>query len=165
MLTKTCFDRCMNALLSFAEVSIDSEKNKAFYNLMKNDFEDKEFSCMCEDICKTEILYGRYPAPKLFYDRKKTNQADILIEEGTFFLDDTIPEYRAVIDDLSTDQRDKICLDVWNWLMETNRGKMVSKQFIIDRLIQFRPPKREEFISLTEIKKLLSDHENEKTAI
>lgn len=165
MLTKTCFDRCMNALLSFAEVSIDSEKNKAFYNLMKNDFEDKEFSCMCEDICKTELLYGRYPAPKLFYDRKKEKQSDVLIEEGTFFLDDTIPEYRAVLEDLSQETRDKICLDVWNWLMETNRGKMVSKQFIIDRLIQFRPPKREEFVGLTEIKKLLSDHEKEKTAI
>ena len=165
MLTKTCFDRCMNALLSFAEVPIDSEKNKAFYNLMKNDFEDKEFSCMCEDICKTELLYGRYPAPKLFYDRKKGNKEDVLIEEGIFFLDDTFPEYRAVLEDLSPENRDKICLDVWNWLMETNRGKMVSKQFIIDRLIQFKPKPKEDIVGLSEIKQLLEDHEKEKKVI
>lgn len=163
MLTKTCFDRCMNTLLAFAEVAIDSEKNKAFYNLMKKDFEDVEFSAMCEDICKTELLYGRYPAPKLFYDRKKKNQAEILIEEGTFYLDDTFPEYRAVLEDLSTDKRDKICLDVWNWLMETHRGEMVSKQFIIDRLKQFRPQQRQDdYPTLSEIKKLIDDHNNTK---
>lgn len=165
MLDKIKFDRSLTALLIFKNVKENEDLTKMLYSMMKDDFTDEEFGNMCLEICKTEELYNKYPDPKLFYDRKKEKQADVLIEEGTFFLDDTIPEYRAVIDDLSTDQRDKICLDVWNWLMETNRGKMVSKQFIIDRLIQFRPPKREEFMGLTEIKKLLSDHENKKTTI
>ena len=59
MLTKVCFDKCMNVLLAFAEVQIKKEKNTAFYELMKNDFDDREFSQIAEDICKSELLYGR----------------------------------------------------------------------------------------------------------
>lgn len=161
MLTKVCFDRCMNTLLAFAEVKISQEKNKAFYSLMKNDFSDDEFRTISEDICKTELMYGKYPAPKLFYDRKKETSKTILIEEGTFYLDDTIPKYRAVIADLDTEKRDKVCLAVWEWLIQNKRGELVSEEFIVDRLKQFRPqPRGEEPITLTEIKKLIADHNN-----
>lgn len=167
MLTKICFDRCMNTLLAFAEVPIDSEKNKAFYALMKDDFEDKEFGEIAKDICKTELLYGKYPAPKLFYDRKQEKNKTILIEKGSFFIDDTIPQYRAVLEDLDEEKRNKVCENVWYWLYNNKRGELVSEQFIIDRLKQFRPEpvEYEEYPTLTEIKKLISDHEAKKTTI
>lgn len=69
MITPICFNKCMNTLLTFASVSVDENKNRAWYQLMKNDFTDSEFSRICNDICKTESLYGRYPDPKLFYSR------------------------------------------------------------------------------------------------
>lgn len=169
MLTKVCFDRCMNTLLAFAEVEISQEKNKAFYSLMKNDFSDDEFRTISEDICKTELLYGRYPAPKLFYDRKGKAKADILIEEGTFYVDDTIPEYREALEFLGPEKRDLVCGAVWNWLYANKRGELVSKEFIIERLKQFSPQKEKEneydYPTLTEIKKLIDDHESKKDTI
>ncbi|MBO7713051.1 MAG: hypothetical protein J6S85_05745 [Methanobrevibacter sp.] len=69
MLSVCHFNRCMNTLLTFAGIPVDEVKNNAWYNLMKNDFSDSEFSRICEDVCKTETLYGRYPEPKLFYSR------------------------------------------------------------------------------------------------
>ena len=69
MLSVCHFNRCMNTILTFAGIPVDEIKNKAWYNLMKNDFIDSEFSRICEDVCKTETLYGRYPEPKLFYSR------------------------------------------------------------------------------------------------
>lgn len=69
MLSVYHFNRCMNTLLTFAGIPVDENKNKAWYNLMKKDFSDSEFSRICEDVCKTETLYGRYPEPKLFYSR------------------------------------------------------------------------------------------------
>ena len=169
MLTKVCFDRCMNTLLAFAEIEISPEKNKAFYSLMKNDFSDDEFRTISEDICKTELLYGRYPAPKLFYDRKGNANADILIEEGTFYIDDTIPEYREVLKDLIQERRDLVCGDVWHWLYTNKRGELVSKEFIIERLKQFRPQNEDDneysYPTLTEIKKLIDYHESKKDAV
>ena len=159
MLTKACFDRCMNTLLTFADVMAEPDKNKAFYALMKNDFTDEQFGKICEDICKTELLYGRYPAPKLFYDRKENTQEQILCEIGTLFVDDTFPEYMTVLSDLDQSTRDDVCNNVGNWLLENKRGEFVSKDFIIERLKQFRPHRdEEEPITLTEIKNLISSH-------
>lgn len=159
MLTKACFDRCMNTLLTFADVMAEPEKNKAFYALMKNDFTDEQFGKICEDICKTELLYGRYPAPKLFYDRKDSSSANILIEEGSFYIDDTMPQYMAVLSDLEQETRDRICNSVWNWLVANKRGEMVTEEFIVERLKQFRPyQEEEEPITLTEIKSLIASH-------
>lgn len=82
MLSVCHFNKCMNTLLTFANVPVDEHKNKAWYNLMKNDFTDKEFSKICNDICKTEFLFGRYPEPKLFYDRyNQYKEPDMIIED------------------------------------------------------------------------------------
>ncbi len=143
MIDKKVFDKSMSALLYFKGVKFDQNHTDFMYNLMKNDFSDDEFRAMCGDICKTEDLYSKYPDPKLFYDRKKSAQQTILIEEGSFYVDDTMPQYKAVLEDLSQEKRDEVCLNVWNWLYKNRRGEMVSEQFIIDRLKQFRPEKFE----------------------
>lgn len=139
------FEKSLLALLYFKGVKNDQHHTDFLYNLMKNDFTDEEFQAMCGDICKTEDLFGKYPDPKIFYDRKKTAQANILIEEGSFYLDDTMPQYRAVIEDLSQEKRDEICENVFNWLIKNKRGELVSEQFIVERLKQFRPFQMEHF--------------------
>ena len=141
MLSKVCFDRCMNTLLTFCEVGIDKEKNRVFYELMKNDFEDVEFSCIAENICKTELLYGKYPAPKMFYDRKQTDKSNmVLIVEGQFYLDDSIPEYKPYLIGSSDEEQ----LRIWKWIFENKYGQEVSKDWIIERIKQFRKPVVEE---------------------
>lgn len=145
MLDRKNFDKNMSILLTFKNVKANDAATAFFYNLVKDDFTDEEFGQMCVDICKTEDLYNKYPDPKLFYDRKKEAQQTILIEAGSFYVDDSIPQYRAVLEDLSQEKRDEICESVWNWLIKNKRGEMVSEQFIIDRLKQFRPIEQEHF--------------------
>ena len=143
MLTKTCFDRCMNTLLIFGDIPVDKEKNKLFYNLMKNDFEDREFSIISENICKTETLYGKYPSPKMFYDRKSKDKSNtVMILEGQFYLDDTMPEYKDYLIGVSDEEQERI----WKWIYENKYGEEVSKDWIIDRIIQFRKPKETKWI-------------------
>lgn len=140
MLTKTCFDRCMNALLTFAEVPVDKEKNKVFYALMKNDFEDAEFSSISGDICKTELLYGRYPAPKLFYDRKGQKGQTVLIREGTFYIDSGegyLPMFKDKIDSMSEKSKERCLL----WFLNNKCGEEVELSFIEKMLDKFYQPK------------------------
>lgn len=85
---KIKFERAMNALLAFKDIPIDHDKNKKFYDLMKNDFTDAEFAEICGDICKTERLYNKYPDPCLFYQRKpKPNVESLLDDDCQKFLD------------------------------------------------------------------------------
>ena len=140
MLTKTCFDRCMNALLTFAEVPVDKEKNKMFYALMKNDFEDAEFSHISGDICKTEMLYGRYPAPKLFYDRKAHKANTVLIKEGSFFIDSGegyLPMFKDKIDSMSEESKERCLI----WLLNNRGGEEVELDFIKKIIDKFYKPK------------------------
>lgn len=140
MLTKICFDRCMNALLTFAEVPVDKEKNKMFYTLMRNDFEDSEFSHISSDICKTEMLYGRYPAPKLFYDRKEHKKNSVLIKEGSFFIDSGegyLPMFKDKIDSMSEESKER-CLV---WLLNNRGGEEVELDFIKKIIDKFYKPK------------------------
>ena len=159
MITVNTFNKNISSLLYFAEVPVDEIKNNFLYNLLKNDFDDDEFGEICVDICKTEELYGKYPSPKMFYSRKEEKGKKIFIEEGSFYLDDTMPQYRAVIADLDQDTRDMVCNNVAQWLLNNKRGELVSEQFIIERLKQFRPYRdEEEPITLTEIKNLIASH-------
>lgn len=139
MLDRKKYDKNMSILLTFKNVKTNNAANEFFYNLVKNDFTDEEFGKMCVDICKTEDLYNKYPDPKLFYDRKKASEENILVEVGTFYLDETIPEYKEAFAGLSFDEADKLGTAVWNWIMKNKRGEMISKQFVVDRIKQFRP--------------------------
>lgn len=156
---KTKFKKSLFALLYIKGVEENEFQTNILFNLIKDDFTDEEFGDMCVDICKTEELYNKYPDPKLFYDRKKDAKKTILIEEGTFFLDDTMPQYKAVLEHLSQSDRDKVCESVWNWLMANKRNELVSEEFIIDRLKQFSPTSNiSDYPTLTEMKKLLADN-------
>ena len=167
MITLETFNKNIASLLYFAEVPVDEVKNQFLYKLIKDDFNDEEFGEICVDICKKEELYGKYPSPKMFYSRKEEKGKTIFIEEGTFYLDDTMQQYRAAIDDLDQETRDRVCNGVAQWLLNNKRGELVSEQFIIDRLKQFRPTPvlDEEYPTLGQIKKLIEDHEKEKTSI
>lgn len=143
MLTKVCFDRCMNALLTFAEVPVDKEKNKMFYALMKNDFEDTEFSQISGDICKTELLYGRYPAPKLFYDRKTNKKNTVLISEGSFYIDsgdNYLPMFKDKIDSMSEESKERCLI----WLLNNKGGEEVELSFVEKMIDKFYKPKYQE---------------------
>lgn len=162
MLTKTCFDRCLNALLTFAEVPVDKEKNKMFYALMRNDFEDAEFSQIAGDICKTESLYGRYPAPKLFYDRKCESDKEVFvsIDSGHLEMSD---EAQRCMDKMSNSQYDRMI----SWMRGHIDGKTMKKSAISKIVLGFcsEKPVQQNYIGLTEIKQLLEDHRNELEAV
>lgn len=139
MLTKVCFDRCINTLLTFCEVGIDKEKNRVFYELMKNDFNDDEFSCIAENICKTELLYGRYPAPKLFYDRKGKKGQTVLIREGSFYIDsgeNYLPMFKDKIDSMSERSKEQCLI----WFLNNKCGEEVELSFIEKMIDKFYQP-------------------------
>lgn len=137
MLDKKIFLKCINTLLIFGSVEPDDKRNELFYKLLANDFENKEFSDICADICKTESLFGKYPEPKMFYDRKQKDKSDMVsIVEGMFYLDDTMPEYKPYLEGMSDEEVEK----VWKWIMDNKYGEDVSKEWIIERIKQFRKP-------------------------
>ena len=74
MLDKKVFNRCLASILITNDIEINLEKNKAFYELMKNDFTDEEFQRASERICKEENLYNKYPTPPMFYKNKQTKE-------------------------------------------------------------------------------------------
>lgn len=138
MLDKKIFLKCINTLLIFGSVEPDDKRNELLYQLMAKDFEDKEFSAICADICKTESLFGKYPEPRMFYSRKKADENNlVLIEEGSFYLDDSMPEYKQYLIGSTDDEQERI----WKWIMDTKYGEKVSKDWIIERIVQFRKPK------------------------
>ena len=140
MVTLDTFNKNISSLLYFAEVPIDEVKNKFLYNLIKNDFEDKEFGDICIDICKTEDLYGRYPAPKLFYDRKAHKANTVLIKEGSFFIDSGdgyLPMFKDKIDSMSEESKERCLL----WLLNNRGGEEVELDFIKKIIDKFYKPK------------------------
>lgn len=164
MLDKKVFLKCINSLLLFGSVKPENARNEMLYRLIMNDFEDTEFSKICGDICRTEDLYGKYPIPKMFYDRKKQSQNNILVESGSFFVDDTFPKYREALAGLDQSQADKVCENVWKWLIDNKSGEMVSEQFIVDRIKQFRAGcsvSLESPFTLSDAKNLLENHNKE----
>lgn len=134
MLSKETFEKCMWTLLQFHGIEANEERQKLFYNLFKNDFEDAEFADICGQICREENLFGKYPIPPMFYSRKREDTSNqVLIVEGQFYLDDTIPEYRPYLAGVSSDDQEKI----WKWLIKNRYGEYVSKDWIIERIKQF----------------------------
>lgn len=160
-MNKTMFDKNLSTLLTFKGVEFNRTQSDMLYGLLKDDFTDSEFGNICVDICKTCDLYNKYPDPKLFYDRKAEATKDVLVEVGTFYVDDTIPEYKDAFRGLSFDESCKLGDAVWNWIYKHYQGEMISKQFVIDRIKQFNPKyqKYDEMEEITEIspdvKKLL----------
>ena len=139
MLSLKEFNKNISSLLYFAEVPVDEVKNKFLYNLLKNDFEDEEFGEVCVDICKKEEFFGRYPAPKLFYDRKKTKEKTVLIREGSFYIDSGegyLPMFKDKIDSMSEKSKERCLL----WFLHNKIGEEVELSFIEKMIDKFYQP-------------------------
>lgn len=140
MLSLNAFNKNISSLLYFAEVPVDEVKNKFLYSLIKEDFEDEEFGDICVDICKTEDLYGRYPAPKLFYDRKSHKANTVLIKEGSFFIDSGegyLPMFKDKIDSMSEESKERCLI----WLLNNRGGEEVELDFVKKIIDKFYKPK------------------------
>lgn len=71
MLSENVFKNCLVGLCKMNGVAIESDTLRMYYAKVKNDFTDNEFRAIANDILETENLYGKFPAPVLFYSRKK----------------------------------------------------------------------------------------------
>lgn len=71
MMKQDVFKNCLLGLCKMNGVEVDDETLRMYYAKVKNDFTDDEFRAMANDILETENLYGKFPAPVLFYSRKK----------------------------------------------------------------------------------------------
>ena len=139
------FDKLISTILYFNNTQYSKTMTQNLYNLMKNDFSDDEMKKICEDICKHEELYGKYPSPKMFYDRKQPDKSKMVtIIEGQFFIDDTMPEYKPYLIGMS----DEDIESVWKWIFNNKYGQDVSKDWIIERIKQFRKPDLESYETL-----------------
>lgn len=156
MITYDYFEKCINSILFLNGVEINKKRSQVLYGLIKNDFNDDSFGIVCKDICISEELYGKYPTPNMFYSRKKESEKTVFIEEGSFYIDNTMPEYKPVLANLANEQADIVCENLWKWLIKNKRGEFVSQQFIVERLKQFMPVQSEETqIEYGKVKNLL----------
>lgn len=158
MLDREVFDKNIFMVLYFQSVEFEKEKNNFLYNLIKSDFENDEFCEICKEICKIEELYNKYPTPKMFYSRQKKQENNILVEQGVFFLDDTMPEYKEYLKGMSDDEVE----NVWRWIYKNKQGEFVSREWIIERIKQFNTKQNikqlEQYPTLSEVKMLLENH-------
>lgn len=60
-------------------------------------------------------------------------ESGVLIEQGTFYLDDTIPEYHEACKNLTDDEQER----AWKWIMEHFEGKRLTVDFINNVLKKF----------------------------
>ena len=75
MLTKETFKNCLVGLCKMNGVTIEPDTLKMYYAKVCKDFTDAEFTAIANDILETENLYGKFPAPVLFYSRKKAEDS------------------------------------------------------------------------------------------
>ena len=64
---------------------------------------------------------------------KEKNKKSVLIEDGTFCLDQTMAEYK----DLVGNKSDDFCLRLWKWIMEHFEGKTLTIDFIRNLIVKF----------------------------
>jgi len=139
------FDKLISTILYFGNIQYSQTMTENLYNLMKNDFTDDEMKIICEDICKRSELFGKYPMPKMFYDRKQPDKSNmVMVLEGQFFIDDTMPEYKDYLIGMTDEDVER----VWKWILDNKYGQEVSKDWIIERIKQFRRPVVEEVPTL-----------------
>lgn len=137
---KKQYIKSLTTLLYFKNVPTNEKHTEFLFNLLKNDFTNEEFNKACEDICKREELYNKYPDPKLFYDRKQKNEPDMVsIVEGMFYLDDTMPEYKPYLEGMTDNEVHR----VWKWIMDNKYGQDVTREWVIERIKQFKKPRIE----------------------
>ena len=140
---KQQYTKSLTTLLYFKNVPLNEKHSDFLFNLLKNDFTNEQFNEICMDICKTEELFNKYPDPKLFYDRKLKDKSNtVLILEGQFYLDDSMPEYKQYLEGTTDEEQ----LRIWKWIFDNKYGQEVSKDWIIERIIQFRKPKETKWI-------------------
>ena len=159
MLSKNTFEKCISNLCYFGGVSIDPTKNSLLYKMMQNDFDDQEFKDICYDICKTEDLYNKYPIPKMFYDRKGCADEDVFVslDSGSIEITD---EAQRCLDHMTESQYQRM----FSWMKSHVDGKTMKKSALSKIVIGFGSSpeqKHEDYVGLSEIKQLLSDHESE----
>ena len=71
MLSENVFKRCLVGLCKMNCVAIEQDTLRMYFAKVKNDFTDDEFMAIANEILETENLYGKFPAPVLFYSRKR----------------------------------------------------------------------------------------------
>lgn len=84
MMNQGVFKNCLLGLCKMNGVQVDDETLRMYYAKVKNDFTDDEFRAIANDILETENLYGKFPAPVLFYSRKK--EAEKKSGESSFLI-------------------------------------------------------------------------------
>lgn len=82
MLTKEVFKNCLVGLCKMNGVALEQDTLKMYYSKVCNDFTDDEFTAIANQILEEESLYGKFPAPVLFYKRKKASTSKS--EESAF---------------------------------------------------------------------------------
>lgn len=145
---KQQYTKSLTALLYFKNVPLNEKHNEFLFNLLKDDFTNEQFNEICMDICKKDELFNKYPDPKLFYDRKQPEKSNmVMIVEGKFYLDDTMPEYKDYLIGVSDEEQERI----WKWIFDNKYGQEVSKDWIIERIKQFRKPVFQEIPAIESI--------------
>lgn len=116
---ETCESRGRGAKTYWGEhklsISLTYDKHKD--NLLKDKDKDKDNSRPVDNVDN-------------FFEKK------VLIEEGKFHIDETMPEYKDLLWDRM--DRDDISLRVWKWIMSKYEGKEVKISFIRSLIEKFK---------------------------
>ena len=135
-------------LLSFGELSMVKLTQQEFDKIKKNkpDLYEKAIDRLDTWLATTtkKIKKGSHYAyfknnSWVWEDLTPKIESGVLVERGKFFIDDSINEYKEVLSEM----REKDIDACWEWIMKNKEGQVVSKQWVIDRLNQFKWGKNE----------------------
>lgn len=130
-------------LLSFGELSMVKLTQQEFDKIKSNkpDLYEKAIDKLDTWLATTtkKIKKGSHYAyfksnSWVWEDLTPKIESGILVERGKFFIDDSMDEYKKVLFGM----REKDIDDCWEWIMKNKEGQTVSKQWVIDRLNQFK---------------------------
>src|SRR3972149_5625548 len=88
-MTPEIFKKSMGSLITLQQLDISEGYLDDLYELLKEDFTDKEFEFACNLILKKETLYGKQPPPVLFYkyrDEVRPNAETKMLKEKQDFI-------------------------------------------------------------------------------
>ena len=134
----------------------------AFNHLKKYSNGDVELAKQIIEDAMAKNYMGFFPPKQPVQAQNKNlsvakQEKMILIEEGRFYIDDTMEEYKEVLEGMPDAEIEK----VWLWIFKNKQGQEVPQSWIIERIKQFKqatPQKNQnEALTFSEINNILNN--------
>lgn len=65
------FNKYFALVVTLKQIDFNKIQSEMLFSFIESDFNDEDFALICIMIIKNSNLYGKYPDPSLFYEKKE----------------------------------------------------------------------------------------------